>query len=215
MGQGEVMTKRATRRSPRGETRRAEILEAAAEEFAVHGYHGASIAAIAERVGITQSGILHHFPSKEVLLDAVVQNRFTEDAAIVDRLGLGAASPFGGYETLVDRNAHDRIWVQFLMVIQAEGLTEDNPAHELIRARFARVRSRMLHRIRTHEGDPFDIPAGIDRDDLVVLFLAALDGMQLQWLYDESIDMPRIVRLLVDLVASYPVQPSESPAAGD
>jgi AcrR family transcriptional regulator len=209
--QPEPVKPSATRRSPRGESRRALILDAAAEEFAAHGYHGASIAAIAEKAGISQSGVLHHFASKDILLDAVVQSRFGEDAAIVDRLGLGNASPFAGYDTLMSRNTDDRVWVQFLMVIMAEGLTENNPAHELIRVRYERVKERMKQRLLAHAGDEFDVAPNLDRGDLVVLFLAVLDGLQLQWLYDDSVDMRRVVRLMVELVTSYtqPLDPQE------
>jgi AcrR family transcriptional regulator len=194
------MTVKATRRSPRGENRRAAIIAAAAEEIAAHGYHGASLAAIADKVGITQSGLLHHYASKEALMDAVVQRRFAEDSEIVTSLGLGEASPFAGYDSLLTRNMEDRIWVQFLMVITAEGLTEDNPAHELIRVRYQKVRESMLTRILSHAGDPYDLPAWIDRKDVVSLFLAAFDGLQLQWLYDDSIDMRKQIRLLIDLM---------------
>jgi len=197
------MAEKATRRSPRGENRRAKIIDAAAEEFATRGYSGGSLAAIAERAGITQSGLLHHFATKEILLDAVMQSRFAEDAEIVDRLGLGEASPFAGYDTLVARNTQDRAWVQFLMVTQAEGLTEDNPAHDLIRDRLDRVRGRMLQRIRAHQGDPFDIASDLDREDVVTLVLAALDGLQIQWLYDDSIDMRRVIGLLVRLITTH------------
>jgi len=194
------MTQKATRRSPRGESRRAEIIEAAAEEFAVHGYHGASVAAIAEKVGITQSGLLHHYPSKEALMDAVVQSRFADDLELVTRLTAGETSPFAAYDALVSRNTENRTWVQFLMVITAEGLTADNPAHELIRARYDRVREQMLQRILLHAGDEFDIPTWIDRKEIVSLFLAAVDGLQLQWLYDDSIDMRKQIKLLIDLM---------------
>lgn len=196
------MTEKATRRSPRGENRRAAIIHAAAEEIAAHGYRGASLGAIADKVGITQSGLLHHFPSKEALMDAVVQRRFAQDSDLVESLGLGEASPFAGYDALIARNVDDRTWVQFLMVITAEGFTEDNPAHELIKVRYEQVRARMLQRIRSHAGDQFDIPAWIDRPAVVSLFLAALDGLQLQWLYDDSIDMRAQVRLLVDLITT-------------
>lgn len=194
------MTEKATRRSPRGETRRAEIIDAAAREFAQHGFHGASIASVADRVGITQSGLLHHFPSKEALLDAVVQRRFAEDSELADRLGLGEASPLGGYDTLVARNIADPTWVQFLMVITADGLTEENPAHELIRHRYDLVRQRMRDRIATHEGDAYALPEHLDPDDVASLLLAALDGLQLQWLYDPSVDMRRRIGLLIDLI---------------
>lgn len=194
------MSEKATRRSPRGESRRAAIIDAAAREFAQHGFHGASIAAVADRVGITQSGVLHHFPSKEALLDAVVQRRFAEDAELADRLGLGEASPLAGYDTIVARNEADPTWVQFLTVITADGLTEDNPAHELIRLRYQRVRERMRDRIVSHSGDRYGLPDHLNPDDVASLLLAALDGLQVQWLYDDSVDMRGRIALLVDLL---------------
>ncbi len=52
-------------RSPRD-----EILEAAAELFAEFGYAGTSTRAIAERVGVRQASLYHHFSGKdEILLD--------------------------------------------------------------------------------------------------------------------------------------------------
>ena len=35
-------------------------------EFAAGVYRGASVGAIARRAGMSQSGLLHHFPSKEL-----------------------------------------------------------------------------------------------------------------------------------------------------
>jgi AcrR family transcriptional regulator len=52
---------------------RRRILEAAAEVFAEHGYAGASMRDIAERLGITKAALYYHFASKEDLLDGLVQ----------------------------------------------------------------------------------------------------------------------------------------------
>jgi AcrR family transcriptional regulator len=49
------------------EHRREQVLEAATHEFGVHGYHGASTAAIAERAGISQPYIYALFPNKREL----------------------------------------------------------------------------------------------------------------------------------------------------
>lgn len=202
MVHSDSMTERATRRSPRGESRRAEILEATIEEVAARGYYGMSLAAVAERVGISQSGLLHHFASKEILLDAVVQRRFAEDAELVDRLGQGQASPLIGYDSLIHRNMDHKVWMQFLMVIQAEGLIEENPAFDLIRSRYRVVRERIVHRIEEHEGQENDLPSHLNRQDVATLLLAAMDGLQLQWLYDPSIDMRRVHGLLISLIES-------------
>jgi AcrR family transcriptional regulator len=51
---------------------RTRILDAALERFARQGYAGASIRQIAGDVGIQQSAIYNHFPSKQAMLDALV-----------------------------------------------------------------------------------------------------------------------------------------------
>src|SRR3546814_7736896 len=53
-------------------TRRAQVLEAAAELFSESGSAGTSIAAVAARVGISDAGVLYHFPTKEQLLLGVL-----------------------------------------------------------------------------------------------------------------------------------------------
>jgi len=127
-----------------------------------------------------------------------VQRRFAEDAELVDRLGLGEASPLAGYDQLIHWNMDDQVWMQFLTVIQAGGLTDDNPAFDHIRNRYSVVRER----IDAHDGDEFDLPHHLGRHDVAALILAAMDGLQLQWLYDPSIDMRRVHRLLISLIES-------------
>ena len=65
----------ATTRRPKArltaEQRREVLLHAAAEVFCLRGYHGASIAEIAERARITKPVIYHHFASKRALHSAV------------------------------------------------------------------------------------------------------------------------------------------------
>lgn len=62
----------ATRRAPEWPRRRAsEIIEAAAQVFAKHGYHGASTQDIADVLGIRQASLYYYFPSKEIALEQV------------------------------------------------------------------------------------------------------------------------------------------------
>lgn len=69
-----------------GPVRRAEIISAAITLFAAHGYRGTSLAAVAQAAGISQSGLLHHFRSKEVLLTEVLAelDQQTLESAEVD-----------------------------------------------------------------------------------------------------------------------------------
>lgn len=72
--------------------RRIAILKAATEVFGLKGYANASLSEIAERVGMTHAGVLHHFGSKENLLLETVRYR---DFSFLDELGLSA--PPGGH----------------------------------------------------------------------------------------------------------------------
>jgi TetR/AcrR family transcriptional regulator, cholesterol catabolism regulator len=55
------------------ETTRERILRAAASLFRQQGYHGTSLHAISQQVGITKSSLYHHFPSKQALLSAILE----------------------------------------------------------------------------------------------------------------------------------------------
>jgi ubiquinone biosynthesis protein COQ9 len=62
------------RRGPYAKTeeKRRVILDAALEVFAKSGYRSGSIRDIADRVGMSEAGLLHHFPNKSALLAAVL-----------------------------------------------------------------------------------------------------------------------------------------------
>lgn len=52
-----------------GRDTRREILDAALDLFAVDGYFGTSMRQIARAVGVRESALYHHFPSKEAILE--------------------------------------------------------------------------------------------------------------------------------------------------
>ncbi len=92
------MARTTTSGSPRQRTRRtsediaAALLDAAAVEFAAHGYDGASTRRIAERAGAHQPQINYHFASKEHLWQETVSRLFALLAIDVpddDRSGPG------------------------------------------------------------------------------------------------------------------------------
>ena len=58
----------------RGQARREALIDVALRAFAVNGYRGASIGAIAREAGISEAGLLHHFPSKPKLLFGVLEH---------------------------------------------------------------------------------------------------------------------------------------------
>src|ERR1700733_8951486 len=70
----------------KGRERREAILAAADRLFAQQGFRGASLAAIASQVGLSEAGVLHHFPSKEHLLLELLQLRGERDSERVERM---------------------------------------------------------------------------------------------------------------------------------
>src|SRR6266566_6120885 len=58
------------------EERRAEVLQAAVAEFALHGLHGTSTEMIAKRIGISQPYVFRLFASKKELFLAAIDQCF-------------------------------------------------------------------------------------------------------------------------------------------
>ncbi len=62
--------------------REQEILDAARDEFATHGFERTSIDAIAERVGISKGTVYLHFPCKEDILRALLRRMASSLVAV-------------------------------------------------------------------------------------------------------------------------------------
>lgn len=69
----------------RTEATSERIRSVAAELFAERGYGETSLREIAERLGITKAALYYHYPSKEQLLQAIVQPFFDDIQVLVAR----------------------------------------------------------------------------------------------------------------------------------
>ena len=114
--------------------RREEILDAALDEFAEHGYHGGSTEGIARRAGISQPYVFRLFGTKQELFKAVVARCFRETLEMFQR----AAEGKRGKEALdamgnayVERLLTDRKRLQLQM--QAYAACEDEEVCEVVR----------------------------------------------------------------------------------
>ena len=56
----------------RSRTTRRRLIEAALDGFGERGWHGVTVAAIAERAGVSRGAAQHHFPTREDLVAAAV-----------------------------------------------------------------------------------------------------------------------------------------------
>ncbi|MEU6392050.1 TetR/AcrR family transcriptional regulator [Streptomyces sp. NPDC046939] len=190
-------------RTPRSEERRAEILRAALEVIAERGYRGASLAAVAERVGLTQQGLLHHFPTKEALLVAVLADRDRWDAVPNSRWRLDLLG------SLVEYNAMRPGIVQTFSALLGESVTEGHPARRFFTRRYGDVRASMAEVLRAEYGER--LPSGLTPERAAPLLVAVMDGLQYQWLLDPgAVDMAGAFRDFLTLLG----EPEPEPAPG-
>ncbi|MER7685370.1 TetR/AcrR family transcriptional regulator [Streptomyces sp. NPDC097610] len=188
MPYGDAMSTRA-----RSAERRAEIVRAALEVIAERGYRGASMASVAERVGLTQQGLLHYFPTKDALLVAVLKERDQWDAVPDTQWRVDLLA------SLVEYNAMRPGIIQTFSALLGESVTEGHPAREYFTERYARVRASMAAVLRAEYGER--LPNGLTPERTAPLLVAVMDGLQFQWLLDpESVDMPGAFRDFLTLL---------------
>lgn len=82
-------------------TTRERILDGALLSFGTRGYDGTSLDALAASVGFRKQTILHHFGSKEGLLDALIDRSAAELSATVEETLARAGGGFTRVEALV------------------------------------------------------------------------------------------------------------------
>lgn len=178
----------------KGRVKKREILAAAMAMFAEVGYRGTSLREVAARVGLTHTGVLHHYPTKEALLQAVLAYRDE-----VDREWLGLAETSGletlqRMVTLVGRNTKRRHMVELFCVLSAESAPVQHAAHEFFASRYRGI-VKELTAAYDEVQQAGGLREGLDSRVAAQQLVAVMDGAQLQWLLDEaSIDMVEVVR---------------------
>jgi AcrR family transcriptional regulator len=178
----------------KGRERREEILAAADAAFAKHGFRGASLATIAQEVGLSQPGLLHHFPSKEDLLLEVLRFRHERQ---LESVASKIEEADGYAEALLElcaENAQTPGLVRLFTVLAAESVDDDHPAHERFRERYRGLRELVASRFVAEQREG-RLAADVDPETLAVQVLALFDGLQLQWLLEpDAVDMVEVLR---------------------
>ena len=164
--------------------RKEQLIREAIRFFGQNGYHGTKLADIAQAAGVTEPGLLHHFPSKAHLLMEVLAERDR-----IDRERFGASqqaelkTPLALLQELVEYNETVPGLVQLFTVLVAESIDEQHPGHEFFKQRYQTIREQNIAVLREAQARG-EIRSDIPAEDLVIMLFAMMDGLQVQWLYD-------------------------------
>ncbi|MDT0142391.1 TetR/AcrR family transcriptional regulator [Microbacterium sp. PRC9] len=185
------MTEERTRRGPyrSGIARRRQIITTAAEVFATYGYRNGSLRQIATAVGVTPAAVTRHFDGKEDLLTGVLQywREQTDQLRDPDATGLDF---FNGLRNLLRYHVDHPGYLELFLTLSTEATDPNHPAAEFIRKRYDDTVSDFGAQLTLaiDAGDARPMSEG-EIDQQCRALIAYLDGIELQWLLNPTIDL--------------------------
>lgn len=200
-----------TPRTRAAQLKRVEILKAAVEIFGSKGSTNGTLADVAEQVGITHAGVLHHFGSKQKLLLEVLSYRDQADVAdLVNQHIPGGLELFLHLVRTAYANAHRPGIVQAYTVLSSESVTDGHPGREYFQERYTTLRSEV--------GEAFEVlcaAEGVTDTDAIAhasaAILAVMDGLQLQWLlHPEIVGLGEASEFAITAIVNGVLQPGRS-----
>jgi AcrR family transcriptional regulator len=185
-----VPARQGRKKSEKGDARRKEFVDAAAELFADRGYRDTSLADVAARVGTTQQSLLYYFGSKSGLLHAVIDQRDGASIQFVEELlSLGGIRALEQLPSYAERNLRSPYLARLFSVLVAENLHPDDPAHDHFVERYRNLR-RLIEETIIEGQASGEFAGDVDPKFKAVEILSFIEGTNVQWLLDpEAIDL--------------------------
>jgi AcrR family transcriptional regulator len=185
-------------RQPRGNLRRRQILDAAVELFAAKGYRGTGLAALGDRVGMTATGLLYYFGSKERLLHEVVAERDRADALDDDGELAVPGLTLSSLRNLGRHNVETATLTRLYVVLGAESIDAEEPLHDFFVERYEAARA-FVRALLESDQQQGTIRADVDIDERAREVIAMAMGLEIQWLADpQRVDLARAFEAYVD-----------------
>jgi AcrR family transcriptional regulator len=179
----------------KGVAKREEILTAALEVIARHGYRKTSTRELASAVGLSEAGLLHYYGSKEKLFEAVLRAR---DEADVERLP-DELDVVDKLTAIIRYNSDVPGLVQLYSTFSAEAGDPQHGAHEYFVDRYQRLREGLAEGIRTRQSDG-TISRAADPEKIATLLIALSDGLQIQSQFQLQDEPADLLDHLIDLL---------------
>jgi len=179
----------------RAAARRQQILNAAAQCFREHGFHGASIAQISKTAGMSPGHIYHYFENKEAIIAAIVaqdlEGLLTLTAELRAACNVRAALIERAAEGVFDQL--DPVSAALKLEIVAEAARNPRVA-EIVREADAACRRELattigvIRRATGHDDPPKAI------EDMVEVLASLFEGLLLRTIRNPALDHERVAR---------------------
>jgi AcrR family transcriptional regulator len=155
------------------------------EAFAERGFTATSMREIALALGMTQQGLTHHFPSKDALLESVLEQR---DQRGLDQHRAAHLPVADTLRAIVAENVEKAGLVRLSTTLAAEAINPRHPAHNFFDDHYSRARE-VFATLLSRGQESGEVRSDLSADQLATLVVSILEGLQLQWLIDPELDM--------------------------
>jgi AcrR family transcriptional regulator len=188
---------------------RGRILSAAAAVFAHRGFNGGSLTDIATGAEMTRPGVLHHYPSKQAVLLALLDQRDRDLQLLLPNATDWKLSDTLAYLKSVSAAVlGDRELVRLAHALTAEASDADHPARPWVLRRQRLVRAD-FERAIDNSKQAGELAVDLDASALAGAMLGAIEGIENQWLVDPDFDVAAALDMHCSLVAALIHDPSE------
>ncbi|MEU7836992.1 substrate-binding domain-containing protein [Nonomuraea sp. NPDC049129] len=211
------MTESMPTMSTRASATRAVILRAAFDSFAERGFAASSLREIAQRAGITHTGLRHYFKGKDELLRALIERQDTETERRGSPEPDDRTSGPDALVALLHRAADEwRRSPEFALLRTESAVAAsrpDHPSHDYFSNRYRRVRERLRNDF-LECAEVGTLREGVDPERAAALWLAVQDGLMVQWLLDPEFDIKGPIEEFVRALFAEPAatQAQDGPA---
>ena len=180
----------AAKRGPyaKSDQRRRVLSKAALELVREKGHRNVAVSEIADLAETSEPTVYYHFPTKESLLIAALQQHDDENIRARGEEA-GAIADLGGRAEIgVARTNYARLYNELAGAAADPG----HPANPFFQERWARsqhVVATDIRRLQT-EGR---VPSDVDAEAAAHVILAAWEGLQLQWMQGPPFDIRALI----------------------
>ncbi|MFT8704978.1 TetR/AcrR family transcriptional regulator [Bifidobacterium aquikefiricola] len=206
----------------KGEARRKQILDEALNIVAVEGFDQTTLSKISKAVGITEAGVLHYFDSIDDLLVQVLRERDATDLAasrlipenLKDPVTVQPESddnPVSHALAIIAHNQKTPGLVELYAHMSVKAADPESCAYKYFKERGTIERALVGQTVATlyasHRVAPLVPP-----EDVARLLQALLDGLQIQWLLENDLDMECLAQKAIFAMLDLPI-PSSTDAS--